>query len=276
VRASRPQSLARAAVVGGTNFNFAELNRDRPDPAAVDGVVYSVTPQIHDTDEAALVQSLEGQRDTVVAARSFSGHLPVHIGAVTLKPRLNQATAALGTGADELTGETDERQKSLFAAAWTAMSVKYLTEAGAASLTFFELTGPGGTLARTSEEGETGGTLGLFPVYHVLRHLNAWRGAEVVPCHSNRALAVEAFAARRGGRLEVIVANLTLHAQTALVRGLPSSAAELCVLDEETVVLAGNDPGGFERTGHPATVGGGCLTLGLQPLAVVRVTTRAA
>jgi hypothetical protein len=268
--------LNQIPVVGGTNLNFAELNRSRPDLTTLDGVAFSITPQVHDSDEAALVQSLEGQRDTVRTAHSFMGRLPVHIGAITFKPRLNPNAAALNSGAEYVPGEADERQPSLFAAAWTAMSAKYLAEAGAASLTFFELTGQRGTVERTCEQQLAGRSEAIFPLYHVLRNLNAWRGAEIVGCSSSRPLAVEAFAAHQGDTLQVLVANLTPRVQRAVLTGLTSTATDVSLLDETMIGLASNDPDGFAAAGQSATVINGCLTLKLRPYAVARIANRIA
>jgi hypothetical protein len=276
VRSVLSTSLNQIPVVGGTNLNFAELNRSRPDLTTLDGVAFSITPQVHDSDEAALVQSLEGQRDTVRTAHSFMGRLPVHIGAITFKPRLNPNAAALNSGAEYVPGEADERQPSLFAAAWTAMSAKYLAEAGAASLTFFELTGQRGTVERTCEQQLAGRSEAIFPLYHVLRNLNAWRGAEIVGCSSSRPLAVEAFAAHQGDTLQVLVANLTPRVQRAVLTGLTSTATDVSLLDETMIGLASNDPDGFAAAGQSATVINGCLTLKLRPYAVARIANRIA
>ena len=74
----------RLPVIGGTDLWFAELNRDRPDVSAMDGLVYSITPQVHTFDEESIAQSLEAQPDTVTdrdrrspaACRSWSARSP--------------------------------------------------------------------------------------------------------------------------------------------------------------------------------------------------------
>ena len=71
-----------AAFCGGTNVYFNELNRNRPDTAAMDGVAYSINPQIHAFDEASLTEALEGQAATVTSARAFCGDLPVIVSPV--------------------------------------------------------------------------------------------------------------------------------------------------------------------------------------------------
>lgn len=220
-------SVAGIPIVGGTSANFAELNRSRPDPATVDGLAFSVTPQAHDIDAAALVQSLEGQRDAVRTARSFSDGLPVHVGAVTLKPRPSRDALTLDAG----TAGADERQSSRFAAAWTAASAKALIEAGAASVTFFESTGARGVLERTAVDGSLEPQ--VFPVYHVLRELASWHDLDLVGCTSSRPLEVEAIVAGRAGSLRALVANLTARTQHVTLRGLRATAPQIGFLGEE-------------------------------------------
>src|SRR5690606_7487642 len=74
-----------APIFGGTDSFFTELNRNRPDIAVMDGVVYSVNPQVHAFDDASLTETLATQAVTVASARQFSGDLPLHVGPVTLK-----------------------------------------------------------------------------------------------------------------------------------------------------------------------------------------------
>ena len=50
----------------------------------------------------------------------------------------------------ELPDSVDVRQSSLFGAAWTAGSLKYVAETGASSVTYYETTGWRGVLERTS------------------------------------------------------------------------------------------------------------------------------
>ena len=62
---------------------------------------------------------------------------------VTLKPRFNaNATEPEAVNTPrELPVSVDPRQMSLFAAAWTLGSIKYLAESGASSVTYYETTG---------------------------------------------------------------------------------------------------------------------------------------
>src|SRR3979411_1443518 len=70
-------AVGGAPFIGGTNQFFAELNRDPPEVEAMDGVVYSINPQVHAADDESLVENLEAQAATVESARAFQVGRPV-------------------------------------------------------------------------------------------------------------------------------------------------------------------------------------------------------
>ena len=70
-------------VAGGTKLFFAEINRDPPECAAMDGLVYSINPQVHACDDTSLIENLEAQADTVQSARALCADLPIFISPVT-------------------------------------------------------------------------------------------------------------------------------------------------------------------------------------------------
>jgi hypothetical protein len=247
-------------LVGGTPANFAELNREPPPPQPpFAALAYAVTPQVHDTDERSLVQSLAAQADTVATAHEHGGGRPVHVTPVTLKPRFNPYAKGPEPAPEPgaLPPQVDPRQASRFLAAWTLGSAKRLAEAGAATVTYFEATGWRGVLEREegsplperfrSRPGEP------FPVWAVLRALCAWRGAPVLACASEDPLAVEALAVEGPA---LLVANLRPEAATAQVAPWPRAGARVTSL-----AGAADDRG----------VAAGTLTLALDPYAVARV-----
>jgi D-apionolactonase len=138
-----PPKLNRQVLIG-TNDYFTELNRKRPDKDAGDGTGYSINPQVHAFDNATLVENLEAQASTVRTARSFAGDRWIAVTPVTLRPRFIPANGA--------PVDPDPRQSLPFNAAWTLGSIKYLAEAGANSVTYYELVGKGGVLGYPVEE----------------------------------------------------------------------------------------------------------------------------
>lgn len=190
-----PPPKLNGQVLVGTNDYFTELNRHRPPKNSGDGACYSINPQVHAFDNATLVENLEAQASTVRTARSFAGDRWIAVTPVTLRPRFIPAN---GTPVDP-----DPRQSSPFNAAWTLGSIKYLAEAGANSITYYELTGKGGILS--------------FPVEKVF---GAIKGADgVLLSHSSDTLRVNAAVFTRGSERQIVLANMTNHTQRARLSG---------------------------------------------------------
>src|SRR5690606_38917953 len=59
------RKILRGLVGGGSDANFAELNRNRAVAAAADFVAFSLNPQVHGTDELTIVENLGGQAAAV-------------------------------------------------------------------------------------------------------------------------------------------------------------------------------------------------------------------
>jgi hypothetical protein len=136
-RAQMPNVL----LGGGTDGNFVELNRYRFDFRHVDFVTYSINPQVHAFDDQTLMENVAAQADTVRSAQALSGGKPIHVSPVTLLPRYNP-DATLG-GVRPIP-PADPRLLTEFGAEWTRRSLQTLTQAGAASVTYYETHGPRG------------------------------------------------------------------------------------------------------------------------------------
>jgi hypothetical protein len=248
--------LGRAPVAGGTDLNFCELNRTRPDAGAMDGIFYPIHPQVHAFDDISLVETLEAQADTVRTALTFAQGKPVAVSPITLKRRFNAVATAEEPEPEEgeLPDPVDHRQPSLLGAVWTNGSVKSLSEAGAASLTYFETTGWRGVLEREagsplperfhSRPGE------VFPLYHVLRDLGELKGGSQVECTVTDPLAAVGLAIRHGGTITLLVSNLTPAPQTVRVEGL-EGPARVRRLNGETAARAASSPDEFHREREP-------------------------
>lgn len=197
--------LPRAAFGGGTNGYFAELNRMPPQVAAMDVVSYTANPQIHAFDEASLAENLHTLATTVRTARMLCSDRPIAVSRLTLKAPFNQDAERLEAPdpAGELPSYVDPRQMSLFGAAWTVGAVKYLAEAGAASVTLYETTGWAGLMekeAGCAEPSRFPSQPGMiFPMFHVLADLAAWKEVgTLVECISSHPLAVVGLGLRLG------------------------------------------------------------------------------
>ncbi len=266
-----------ALFVGGTDMYFCELNRTRPQVASMDGILYTIVPQIHAFDNRSLVETLEAQGETVRSARAFAGGLPVIVSPVTLKRRYNpHATVAEAEKApNELPDAVDPRQMSLFGAAWTAGSIKYLAGSGAASLTYYELTGWRGIMER-----ETGSPLPelfpslpgtVFPLYHIFADIAEWRGGSLVACTASEPLVATALAVESGGKLHLLVVNFTAEQQRIVIDSLPAGQAVLRSMDASNALEAMQYPESFRQRRERVNVVGGELALDLAPYATVRI-----
>ena len=222
-----------APVVGNAEIgvtqatNFVDLNRKRPDDAAIQAIGFAINPQIHAFDIPSMVETLEIQAHAVETTREFAGDRPLVVGPVTLRPQLvDGEDPPGGPPAGPFPTQVDERQGTPFTAAWTLGSVKYLAASGAHSATFFETVGWNGvmdadaetTKARPvgfpSQPGER------FPVYHLLANLGEFAGGTVQQIESSDPLRAVAIVLQKPGRRCVLVGNLTGKTLTPSLRGL--------------------------------------------------------
>ncbi|MGH2589927.1 MAG: hypothetical protein ACRDGW_03920, partial [Actinomycetota bacterium] len=81
--------LGGVPIAGGTDMYFCELNRTRPDVEAMDGVFYSIVPQVHAFDDLSLVETLEAQAETIRSAAALADGRPVIVSPITLRRRFN-------------------------------------------------------------------------------------------------------------------------------------------------------------------------------------------
>jgi hypothetical protein len=261
----------------GTNADFTELNRARPAVGPLDIVGYAVNPQVHAFDNLSVVETLETQAATVDSAHQFLGGVPIAITPITLKQRFNPAASQVDSADSptDLPKAVDVRQMSLFGAAWTVGSLKYVSESSVASVTYYETTGWRGVLER-----ETGSPLpalfpsipgGVYPLYHVLADIGEFAGGEMIPVRSSRPLQVDGLAVTRENRLRVLVANLTNATQRARLEGIPSLVA-LKALNETNVESAMRAPEAYRQTtGDTLSTFDGQLELELPPYGIVRI-----
>lgn len=275
VRAALGHALSDTSFFGGTEIYFTELNRTRPAHATWDGLCYSLSPQIHAFTDVDVIENLDAQAETVRSALAIAQGKPVAVSPITMRRRINFHAAGdpPPTPPGELPDSVDVRQSSLFGCAWTAGSLKYMSEAGASSVTYYESTGWRGVIERTSgsespkkfrsRAGE------VFPLYHALADVMGWRGAEVLLCESSNVLAAIGLAVRESGVTRLLVANVTPVEQDVVVSPLDGKV-RLRRLNESAAAEAGANPTAFRGQSEAATAAGQ-LALTLQPCEVVRI-----
>lgn len=207
-------------IATGTNANFAQLNRNRPGETGNDSVCYSIHPQEHASDDLTLVENLEAQAYSVISAQGFSGNKGIFISPVTIQRRFNANNSLMEIPHfnREAPPQVDSRQMSLFGACWTAISLKYLCEQRAESITYYETVGERGVF-----QGEYDSAWPeyfpavkgmLFPVYHVLRFLLGHKDMKLIKGISSKPLIIDCLALSDGKQARIILVNFSKSVQT--------------------------------------------------------------
>ncbi|MGE3267518.1 MAG: hypothetical protein AB7P40_02145 [Chloroflexota bacterium] len=266
-----------APIVSGTDEYFTQLNRGRPPLDLLDGVCYSINPQVHAFDDTSVMETLAGQRWTVENARRIVGALPLHIGPVTLRPRPKSAisTAEEPPLPGDRRSSIDPRQSSLMGAAWTVGSLAALAQSGVSTITYYETLGWRGVLERAAGSPDPIRFQSLpgsvYPLYHVLADVGEMAGGAVLYCPVTDPLRLAALALCRDGRTRILLANVTPERLRVPVTGLSGEWLARRI-DEHTARRALSEPERFRaEAGMRRTARGGTLELELQPYAVARL-----
>jgi len=276
-RAHLGTSFPGVPITGGTNGNFAELNRDTPDISVMDGVSYTINPQVHSWDEASMVEALEAQASTVTTARNFCGSVPIIISSVTLKPPFNQAATEQEAPPrpGELPSSVDPRQMSLFGAAWTLGSFRSLAVSGADSITYYEIMGWRGLMetAQGSLIPDRFRSLPgmIFPVYHIFADLAEAKHAQLIPLESSRPLSVTGFILQSAEQSVLLCSNLQPVTHSVRIGPLMAREATLRRLNDQTAGLALFEPDRFRTAKEPFLITEPQIVLTLQPYETIRI-----
>ena len=267
----------RARFGGGSNHYFTEINRFHPPVKVLDLVSYSINPQVHSFDIPALVENLEAQAMTVESARSIVGNRPLAISPVTLRPRFSASATGpeLATPPGTLPFAVDPRQMSLFGAGWTAGSLKYLSESGVASVTYYETSGWRGVLEQGKGSPEPALFRSIpgavFPLYHVLADFGEFAGGAVIPAKSSDPLRIDGVVLHKDHKNRLLLANLSPKSQTVKVSALAESV-RVRMLDELNAEEAMTSPEMFRsQPGEVERTASGVLEVKLLPFGIARL-----
>ena len=274
-------SLAEAGFSGqllaGTRSHFTELNRwiaggsdgsGTPVPQDADALTFSLAPQVHSTEVPHILETVPVQRLAAANAVKLGHGRPVHVGPITLKPRLH---------APDEHAPGDELQDHSFAAAWTLASLAALTVDGVASITYFEAGPPRGI---ATAEGT------LNPAGELLQKLAACKGDPVLavaeaPVHPpagknpvtvypvQSAAGLQLFLGNLSPRETTV--NLTLPQESAAgtASGAASGSADVAVIG------AAAGAGAHAAAAEAPSPDNGVLTVTLGPWATAVVSFRA-
>ena len=266
-----------ALIGGGTNIYFAQLRRCKSLAGEMDIASYSINPQVHIFDNDSMVDTLRIQAFTINNVRKYITKLPLAISPVTLKPRFKPTR--VGPAPKPLVGElpeqVDERQISLFGAAWTAGSLKYISESNVYSVTYYETIGWRGVMER-----ESGSLLSekfhslpgsVFPLYHVLADVGEFAGGYVLPTESSNPLKVNSIAIYKKGKIRLIIANFGHEHRRVVVQNL-NRTVYVKQLNERNVKRAMQSPESFrKRKGTRLNPCNGVIKLDLFPYSITRI-----
>jgi hypothetical protein len=251
---------ARAAgfageLLAGARSHFTELNRNSGrTPPDSDALTFSITPQMHSTETAHIIDSVPMQRLVARNALRLGGGRPLHVGPVTLLPRFN----AVATSDVAARPEADKLQPEAFTAAWTLASIDALTMDGVESVSYFEASGPRGI-------SDAGGRLN--PAGELLKALAAVRGSGVLSVHANTRSSLTLYPVLAPGGLLIFAGNLSESAAETDVHlpdGIAAAGGQCNVFGQDQGAAIGFSPNNDRDTSR------GCLTLGPWSAGVVR------
>lgn len=206
-------------VAAGTNGNYAELNRNSPDLAEVDGVCFSINPQVHAFDDASLMETLEMHGLLCSDARKFGDQPICIVSPITLTPRFN-ATSAFGSPVTRYEEAADPRQGTDFAAIWSAGSILNAWAGGAEGLTYFKTRGSTGIM-----DVDADAMTETFPVHEILRWFGWLEATGLRAMHSTEARRVGGFEVKEGGNFMYLLLNYTGEPREIFVKTSPSGFA---------------------------------------------------
>jgi len=270
--------LIPGALIGaGTNTDFIFMQRTPPPLDLIDLVAFAINPQVHAFDNASIIETLEAQGTAVRTAYRLAGGKPVMVSPLTLKPRFNSyATGPVALPQpEELPPQVDPRQASLLGAGWTAVSLKYLAEGGAQSVTFYETTGWRGVMETASgsplPELFHSRPSSVFPLYHVLADYGEFAGGKAIHSRSSNSLVVDGIALHKKDKTRLILANFSSEPQPVSIQGLDKPAL-VRALDETNAGAALLNPEQYRAfTGSLYSTTDDLLQLTLLPFAVMRI-----
>jgi D-apionolactonase len=291
---STPEALVRLArrylstydpdakIGGGTYAWFTELNRNRPPLEALDFVTYAASPQVHAFDNLTLIENLEGLASTIESARQFTKEIPLVIGPITLKPRLNPVATNSDKDSlvEQLSDEIDVRQFSLFGAGWTVGALRRIADEAVYSATLYETIGLHGLIATEIDRADLKDSPlssipvgSISPIYYVLQAVSDFRDGKIVPINLNDPLKVDGLALYKDGKMRIILANLSEEILQVRLGKLPKQVF-VRYLNERNAEGAMSQPEEFlkEKTLMVQTKDGG-LEIELLPFALSFIDT---
>ncbi len=247
------EALPGVKIGSGTNANFAQLNRCRPGSVHSDFICYSIHPQEHASDNMTLTENMQAQMDTVESARQFSDGREIWVSTVNIQRRFNpniENYEQPPQGSD-MPEQVDTRLMALYGACWTIGSMKYLGEASAGGVTYFETAGERGIIqgdfpSRWPEKFKSVNGM-IFPVYHALRYILKNKSLRIIRSESAQPLIINMLSFTDGKKISILLANFTSSKQHITINGCHGELS-MKQLDADNFALAVSDPDWLENS----------------------------
>ncbi|PZM15105.1 hypothetical protein [Rhizobium tubonense] len=242
VYAAARAAFADARLGGGMLSYFTELNRKRVPPQALDFITHCTNPIVHAADDLSVMQTLEALPFITRSVREIYGDKPYRIGPSTIPMRQNpygSRTMDNPDGSRTPMANIDPRHNGLFAAAFALGYAARVVQADLDRLTLSALTGPFGLIAATGEPVAEGR---MRPLFHVVKALAGFAGAEWQECISSDPAKVMGISARSEAGAEILLlANLTPQEQRVDVSAFAAEKSSLSIYDHRLVEKASPD-----------------------------------
>ena len=166
--------LENVKVGGGSDANFAELNRNPLSPENTDFISVAANPQVHATDDMSLIENIEGLSYMMQSIKNQYPELPVVISPLSFRPGFNPVSTEENGKNDLLSKTPDLRLYGIFGALWTLAAIKRIALFGAETLTLFELMGINGIIQK--ENNEIFGNSLDTPLFRTFKFLAGLKG----------------------------------------------------------------------------------------------------
>ena len=225
IKAGQESGTGDVEIAGGTDLYFTELNRNPESAKYVEGVNFSINPQVHAFDDRTLIQNTATQKTIGINAARIASGKKLSIGPITLRPRYNPNATEPEKDVSNtpLPSSVDARQRSWFAEAWTAMSLRSIAESSAVyKVTYFETLGWRGIkeLSSGSKDpinfqslpGET------FPVWKFFASLKGF--THILATNSSNPETVDCLLLKSGAALKAVLVNFSTIEQEVHFSGI--------------------------------------------------------
>jgi hypothetical protein len=236
----------------GTNANFVQLNRKRPQTLQSDEICYSIHPQEHASDNLTLIENLQAQAYTIESALQFSNSRKIRVSPVNIQRRFNANVSNFEKFSDGyvVPPQVDSRLMSIFGACWIAGSLKYLIESGASAITVLETVGERGIIqgdydSRWPEDFQSVKGM-IFPVYSVLKYILSNKKSNVVVSRSSHPLKVDSLVFCKGESLKIMLLNFTSEFQKVRIES-GAKESSIRILSAETYASVVSDEDWLEK-----------------------------